>query len=227
MKQRMPARDRLAVAAICLLLGFLVVVQARSQASGTGLEDSSAQDLTLLVANLTTRNDQLRSDVADLERQLAALQADQARGGTSVDQLQADLDRVRAWSGVAAVQGPGVHVLVHGPISGTGIADLLNELRNAGSEAIAVAGIRVVAGTAVSGPPGGVAVDGAPLDDPVEVEAIGSSAALVGSLMRPGGIVAQLAATYAGVTVDVTPVDLLTLPATARNLVPADGKPAL
>ncbi len=227
MTGRRPAGAHLALTAVAVLLGFLVVVQARSQSTGTGLETRSAQDLTLLVANLTTRNDQLRSDLADLQRQLGSLQAAQARGETSVDQLRADLDRVRAWSGVAAVSGPGVQILVHGPIAGPGVSDLLNELRNAGAEAISVGGVRVVAGTVVSGPPGGVAIDGKPLGDPITVMAVGSSATLVGSLTRTGGIVAQLGATYDGVTVEVAPVDLAELPATTRSLVPTHGTPSL
>lgn len=227
MTGRRPARAHLALTAVAVLLGFLVVVQARSQSTGTGLETRSAQDLTLLVANLTTRNDQLRSDLADLQRQLGSLQAAQARGDTSVDQLRADLDRIRAWSGAAAVSGPGVQILINGPIAGPGVSDLLNELRNAGAEAISIGGVRVVAGTVVSGPPGSVTVDGTPLLDPMTVLAIGSSATLVGSLTRTGGIVAQLSATYGGVTVEVTPVDRAQLPATTRSLIPTHGTPTL
>ncbi|HEY5496349.1 MAG TPA: hypothetical protein VIK16_06780, partial [Candidatus Limnocylindrales bacterium] len=80
--------SQVALAVVALVLGFLVVTQVRSQAGGTGLEDRSAQDLTLLVANLNTRNDQLRGEVADLGRQLDSIAAAQARGDTSAGQLR-------------------------------------------------------------------------------------------------------------------------------------------
>ena len=50
---------------------------------------------------------------------------------------------------------------------------------------------------------------------------------LTGSLTRSGGIVAQVAATSPEVTLTVTPVDRLELPATERNLVPEHGSPRL
>ena len=105
-------RSQIAVAAVALVLGFLVVTQVRSQAGGTGLEDRSAQDLTLLVANLNTRNDQLRGEVADLGRQLDSIAAAQARGDTSAGQLRADLVHVRIWAGVDPAEGQGVRVML-------------------------------------------------------------------------------------------------------------------
>jgi hypothetical protein len=52
--------SRLAVGIVLCILGFLVVVQAKSQAADQGLNGLSVQELTELVANLTTRNNQLR-----------------------------------------------------------------------------------------------------------------------------------------------------------------------
>ena len=108
-------RSQIALAAVALVLGFLVVTQVRSQSGGTGLEDRSAQDLTLLVANLNTRNDQLRGEVADLGRQLDSIVAAQARGDTSAGQLRADLVHVRIWAGVDPAAGQGVRVMLRGP----------------------------------------------------------------------------------------------------------------
>jgi len=56
-------RNRLSITAVAFVLGLLVVVQLRSQQAGPGLAGLSAQELTLLVANLSTRNDQLRAEV--------------------------------------------------------------------------------------------------------------------------------------------------------------------
>lgn len=219
--------SQLTIAAVMVVLGLLVVVQLRSQSIGTGLEALSAQDLTVLVANLNTRNDQLRTEIATTERELADLTGARSRGESSVDQLRLDLARVRAWTGLDAVTGTGIRVKVDGPIAGAGVQDLLNELHNAGAEAMAVADVRVVPGTVVAGAPGALSVDNTALSDGFEVTALGNPSTLTGSLTRAGGIVAQLAATYPQVQITVVPVDVIEVPATTRDLMPAHGTPRL
>ena len=221
------ARSQLIVAVVAFVLGLLVVVQLRSQAGGTGLAQLSAQDLTVLVANINARNEQLRREASLLDGELATLAQNQARGDVSVDEIRADLRRVRAYAGLDPVGGPGVSIAISGPIDGVGVDELINELRNAGAEAIAVGGVRVVTGVVVAGAAGQSAIDGVVLGGNFEVDAIGAPDKLTGSLTRPGGIIAQLAATQPDVIVVVTPVDRLALPATTRNLVPAHGHPRL
>ena len=77
-------RAQLSVAIVALMLGALLVVQLRSQNVGTALDTLSAQELTVLVANLNTRNDQLRAEIARLESEATELTTGQARGETSV-----------------------------------------------------------------------------------------------------------------------------------------------
>ena len=90
---------RIAVAAVLFVLGFLVVVQLRSQAADQGLNGLSVQELTELVANLTTRNNQLRQEIQALDLQHDQVAAAVERGDTSAVQVRADLNRVLGWSG--------------------------------------------------------------------------------------------------------------------------------
>ena len=220
-------RNQLTIAAVAFILGLLVVVQLRAQAVGSGLGSMSSQDLTVFVANLNGGLEQRRQEIASLERDLADLSLDRDRGVVSLDQARAELARIRAYAGLDPVTGPGVTVTVDGPIDGPGVEDLLNELRNAGAEAITVGGVRVVIGTIVRGDPGDLQVDDVVLEDSFEVSAIGAAETLTGSLTRIGGIVAQVSATYPDVTLTVTPVERLELPATTRDLVPDHGGPRL
>jgi Uncharacterized protein conserved in bacteria len=125
------------------------------------------------------------------------------------------------------VGGAGVTISISGPIDGSGVEELINELRNAGAEAIGAGGIRVVTGVVVTGPPGAAAIDGTGLGDTFELAVIGAPDKLTGSLTRSGGVIAQLAATQPDVIVTVTPVDRIELSATTRDLVPAHGHPRL
>lgn len=219
--------NQVSLAFVTFLLGALVVVQLRSQAGSPGLAGLSAQELTVLVANLNTRNEQLRTEVATLERQLDGLVSGQARGETSVDRIRADLARVQAWAGLQPVTGPGVSVLVSGPVTSIQVGTLFNELRNAGADAVAIDGIRVVPGTIVSEERGVILVDGSRMEAPFQIDAIGSSTGLLGALTRTGGFITQLAATDPGVGLTVTPLERIDLPATTQDLVPINGGPRL
>ena len=220
-------RSQLALSVVAFVLGLLVVGQIRSQQVTPALTGVSSQDLTILVANLNTRNDQLRTEIATLERELGDLRTDRSRGETSLGQLRDDLRDVRAFAGQEPVAGPGVSITVAGPISAAGVSELLNELRNAGAEAVSLEGIRIVTGSVVAGPPGGLSIEGKVLPDPFEIRAIGSPEGLTGSLTRIGGVVAQLAATEELATLTVTPVERTVIPATERNLLPRYGDPRL
>lgn len=220
-------RSQLALATVAFVLGMLVVVQLRAQAGNAGLAQLSSQDLTVLVANLNARNDQLRREVSSLEDELATLNQNRARGEESLDELRADLRRVRAYAGLDPVGGPGVTISISGPIDGSGVEELINELRNAGAEAIGAGDVRIVTGVVVTGAPGAASIDGARLGEVFELSVIGAPDKLTGSLTRSGGVIAQLAATEPDVSVTVTPVDRIELPATTRILVPAHGRPRL
>jgi uncharacterized protein YlxW (UPF0749 family) len=222
-----PRRDHVTVAVVMLILGVLVVGQLRGQAGVPGLSNLSAQELGVLVANLNARNEGLRTEITALEGQLSSIQGAHDRGESAVEQLRADLAKIEGWSGETGMTGPGVTLTVRGAITSSGVAELLNELRNAGAEGIAIESVRLVPGIVVVGAPGQLTVEGQPLGDAFTIRAIGSSQILTGTLTRAGGVIAQLATTDPGSEVVVTPVDAIELPATDRNLVPADGRPRL
>ncbi len=222
-------RNQLSIAVVALILGLLVVIQLRSQSAASGLESLSAQELTQLVANLNTRNDQLRAEIATTERELADLQSAQARGETSVDQLRLDLARVRAWTGLDAVTGPGVRVTRQRSDRrgrDPGPPQRAAQRRRRGARRRRRPG-RVRA-RSWPAEPGALSVENTSARRPVRDHAPSAiPATLTGSLTRAGGIVAQLAATFPDAQITVVPVDLLVIPATTRDLAPAHGTPQL
>ena len=218
-------RSQAIVAAVAFFLGVLVVVQIRSQAGNNTLAAMSSQDLTFLVANLNTRNDQLRQEIATLQSQLATLESGGSLGASSVNELRAEIDRIRAWAGLDPVRGRGITITISGPIAASAVEDLLNELKNAGAEAISIEEVRVVPQTVIGGVAGAVSVDDTALGDSFTIRAIGTPETLTGSLARAGGIIAQLAATDPEATIDVEETDRMVLPATTRDLAPSHGRP--
>jgi uncharacterized protein YlxW (UPF0749 family) len=220
-------RAQWTLGAVALLLGFLSIVQLRAQASGAGLGNLTVQDLTTLIASLNQENGRLASEVSTLQDQLRTLQAARAQGTSALGGLRDDLDRIRLWAGLDPVTGHGVTVEISGPIAAAAVNDMLNDLRIAGAEALAVNDVRVVPETVVAGPAGALSVENEALPGTFRVAAIGNSINLTAALTRAGGVVSRIQVTTPDVQVVVTPVDSLTLPATERNLVPVYGRPRL
>ena len=221
-------RALIAVTTVAFVLGILLVMQLRAQNSAGGLEQLSVADLTVLIANLNDRNVVLRNEVAALESDLRAVQASGTNNESNVGRLRSDLSRLRLWTGLDAIEGRGVVVRVSGPITADAVNDLLDELRLAGAEAVAIGDVRVVTGTTVSGQPTGLVVDGSRLGPAFEITAIGSPPALQAILDRSGGIVSRIAVGQPDVSVDVTTSETpLQLPATRRDLIPDDATPRI
>jgi len=76
------------------------------------------------------------------------------------------------------------------------LQDLVNELRDATAEAVAVNGMRVVARSAIveREEDGRILVDGQPLNRPYRLQAIGDPDTLAPALERKGGLIALLEA---------------------------------
>lgn len=215
-----------AVTLVAFLLGTLLVLQLRAQTANGGLTSLSAQDLTTLIASVNTGNDQLRTEVGDLTAQLQDLTTAAAAGRSNVGELATELQRIRLWAGIDAARGRGIVVTVGGSITADGVNDLLNELRLAGAEALAIETVRVVPGSVVGGNPGRLSIGNTALASPIHVRAIGDPANLQAILGRPGGVIGRLIAAQPDVTFDVAPSDTpFVLPGSDRSLVPADAQP--
>jgi uncharacterized protein YlxW (UPF0749 family) len=219
------SRGRSVMTFVLFVLGVLLVVQLRSQAEGTGLEQRTSSELTTLIANLNSANDGLGSEIAELEQRLRDAQAGGSEGGLSAGELRAELRRLRLWSGLEPVSGPGVAVLFGGPVTADAVNDVVDELRAGGAEAVAVGEVRIVAGSVVGGSPGRLSVEDAALGPEFEVRAIGDPINLAANLVRPDAVIARMQATLPSVTAEVTPLDGLELPASARSLTPVHGRP--
>jgi uncharacterized protein YlxW (UPF0749 family) len=146
-----------------------------------------------------------------LQSQLAELR-DLDRGGVVLESLVDEVNHLRIANGLATVSGPGVELEIVGPVSVLDLHDLINELRNAGAEALALNGQRLVASSAISTDGEHVTVDGLPVPAPYRLEAIGESYTLEVALTRPGGLVELLSQAPGGILIDVSQQDKVKLP---------------
>ena len=102
-------------------------------------------ELSTRIQTLSEGNAQLRAALSEQRDLLAEYQAAGAQGISALDVSREELRRIRAYSGLSAVEGQGIIVRVSGDLDAIAVNDLINELRNAGAEALAVDGTRITA----------------------------------------------------------------------------------
>ena len=200
------------------LVGVLLVGQLRSQARPAELSTLSTQELSEVIDRLSSRNGDLRTQVADLDQQLRDYHA-AAGEGQSVDLTRQQLASVRAFAGLLPVAGEGVVVTLTGSLDAKAVNDIINELRNAGAGAIAIDDVRVTARTVAVMGDRAIEVDGVELGVSVTVRAIGNPDDLYVAMTRSGGLLSQLEQVI-NVRYSVQEVAEMTLEATRIDLEP-------
>jgi uncharacterized protein YlxW (UPF0749 family) len=176
-----------------------------------------SEDWELVVADLIDSNARLREQVEDLEAQLSALE-DVEGSGPLLQLLVDEVNNLRIANGQVAVSGPGIEVTVGEAVAVLDLHDLINELRNAGAEAMALNGRRIVVSTAISSDGQSVTVDGQPIEPPYRLEAIGEPQALEVALSRPGGLVSLLVQARGDSSILVQQRANLTLAVSSRGI---------
>ena len=215
---------QISIFAVAVLVGLLGVGQLRSHERPTQVSSLSAQELSTLIETLTARNRELRDGLAGIQQQLREYQGAGTQGQTALQVSQEDLRRITAFAGTAGVDGQGILLTVDGSLDAIALNDLVNELRNAGAEAIAVNDVRMTASSVAVQGPSSLEVDGVQIGERFTLRAIGSPDGLTSAIERPGGIISQLKLVISA-TITIQPLQSIQLPATARSLLPVIGKP--
>ena len=182
---------------LCLLLGVAIVTQVRQNESDDALQTARPADLLVLLDSLQQREAALNTEIADLQRTLAALEASGSSDEAAIENAQERLAALSIMIGTVAATGPGVILTIDDTAPGVSpetMLDVINELRNAGAEAIEIRGggpdgpaARIGVDSWVAGAPGTLIVDDVTLTPPCAVSAIGDPPTLAAAMTIPGG----------------------------------------
>lgn len=210
----------IAVTAVAMFLGVLAVTQIQAQdVYSRSLQLETPSSLTTLIANLSERNNAIKEEILDLRRRTETARDAIASGRGSLTEAERQLGQLRVFAGMSAVSGAGIAVRIEGSFDERALSDLVNELRNAGAEAIAINTVRVgprswFGATADRA----LTVDAVPVRGPWQVRAVGSPEVMYVAMTRTGGILGQFELIYKGTRFDVTKESALDLPALATPL---------
>ncbi|WP_156373997.1 DUF881 domain-containing protein [Cellulomonas sp. Leaf334] len=187
-------RAQIVAAVLCAGLGFALVAQVR-QSGETDLAGMRQGDLVRILDETTNRGDALAREAADLARERDDLLSGSDRRQAALDALRRSAETQGILAGRLPAEGPGVIVTLtesDRPIKPFTMLNMLEEMRNAGAEAIQLNDQRITASSAFTGTGGAVVLDGVELSAPYRWIAIGDPDNIAPALQIPGGAMAQV-----------------------------------
>jgi uncharacterized protein YlxW (UPF0749 family) len=184
------------VALLCGVLGFALVTSAHTNRSTTGLSAARQDDLVRILDGLTGQADRLHQQADTLSASVAQLQGGRDAAAAALADAQRQVDALGILAGTTAAHGTGVVVTIDDPahkLRSDTLLDAVEELRDAGAEAIQLGPVRVVAATAFTDAGSGILAAGTPVPAPYVLTAIGDAHTLNDALRIPGGVVDSVA----------------------------------
>jgi uncharacterized protein YlxW (UPF0749 family) len=169
-----PSRPHLLIGLLFLLLGLLVTVAIVRPGTEEAWRTARTEDLVQILDDLGARQERLEAESA----RLTGLQRDLEAGSTAdaIAEAQRQLAALRVLTGTTPVSGPGLSITISDPdgaVDAAVLLDAVQELRDAGAEAIQIGRTRVVVDTWFADTPDGVVASGEPVDSPIRILAIG------------------------------------------------------
>jgi uncharacterized protein YlxW (UPF0749 family) len=221
-----PARVSLVIA--CGVVGFVLATQLQAtEGVGASLEVEREEDLARILANLSSETDRLQSEYNDLRLTLFAFEESAEQEDLALRSLEERLEDLSILAGTVAAEGEGVVLIIDDPdgvVGPAALVDAVQELRDAGAEAIAVNDTRLVVSSSFVSRNQRLVVDGQPLDPPYRVSAIGPAESMDGALGIPGGVIDTLER-FEDVAADVEIRGELRVPARAEPAPFVFGEP--
>lgn len=191
----------LTIAFTCL--GLLLSMQFRThKALSDDLNSQSNETLAAIAKNLSTKYYGLIQEVWDLRTQLKMLEQSADESKTIFEAMTMEQQKLAVAVSSIPVEGPGLVITVpendQNYFGYQDIIDIVNELWNAGAEAISVNGERVSSITAFTPADelSTIMLNGRKLSYPYIIEAIGEPEALEKGISIPSGIIDNLRAVY-------------------------------
>ncbi|QGN57340.1 DUF881 domain-containing protein [Nostocoides sp. HKS02] len=218
-------------ALLAIGLGFAIATQVQ-QTSQSGLEQLREDELVRILDDVSQEQGRLGTDTRALEVTRDRLLSGADSGSAALKSAQDRLDTLGILTGTVPATGPGVVITITDPshkVTSALLLDALQELRDAGAEAVQIGDVRVVANTWFADVDGAVQVSGQQLSSPYVIRAIGDSATMASAMDIPGGVTDSVRGQNAQSTVEqekslsITALHSLPEPRYARP-VPAPSK---
>ncbi|OAA28605.1 hypothetical protein UG55_1005117 [Frankia sp. EI5c] len=219
---------RMVTMLLLCVLGFGVAVAIRAADPAERLGRARPDELATELENLAADARRLRAEATGLTRTREAIAGD-LRGQADLDRASEEADALAVLAGTGPAVGPGIALTISDPrgtVDAWILVDALQELRDAGAEAIELSGVRVVASTyIVDAAGGGMTVDGERVSPPYQLRVVGDAHTLAQAMRIPGGVL-DTVATRDGAQTEVTNSDRIEIRVLRSAPSPRFARPA-
>jgi uncharacterized protein YlxW (UPF0749 family) len=198
-------------ALLAILLGFAVATQVRQNQS-VPLESLRQSELVNILDSANLQAAHLDQNVRQLQATRDQLASGSTSGAAAVKAAQERLDALGILAGSARAHGPGIRITIADPdakATSPVLLDAIQELRDAGAEAIQVDDVRIVASSHFSQGATGLEIDGKRVRQPYTITAIGDPTTMSSAMEIPGGLSENIRGL--GATIGITQAKELTV----------------
>lgn len=220
----------LVLGTMCLFLTLGITVQIKT-VNGTGtIRTTNATENELRDSLLKSKEkyDNLYEELEEAEKKLETERANATQNNTELTELENTIKTQNKVAGLSEVTGNGILITVNDNqkisinnwfedpnmliVHDTDLMNIVNELKNAGAEAISINNQRIITTSAIECDGNVIKVNGEKIGAPFEIKAIGLAEALM-SIDRIGGYLDYLKEyRYLDVTVKKVDKEKLTIP---------------
>ncbi len=189
---------------MCALLtsGIIIQVNTIKDNSISNITRTSNNDLRDEALKWKEKYEAVYAELQDAESDLEKIRQEATSDNNDYTEMEQELKSINALLGLTELTGEGVVITVSDNenasikdenltdelVHDTDIIEIVNELKNAGAEAISVNGQRVVSTTYINCAGSVITVNGEKINSPFVISAIGNRASL-SSITRPGSYI--------------------------------------
>lgn len=194
---------------VCLILSFAITVQLKvtNTSESTSSKAKAIDKLKDEIIILNDENNKLTSELQNTTENLERIRDEAAENDSSSIEKSKLIKKYISVLGYTDVYGEGLRIK-YTPIQGqyeadiaTDLRDIVNELKNAGIEAISINGQRLINKSSIEMVKNKIEINTVEITSPYIIDVIGNSEMINNSLIRPGGTIENIRST--GVKIDI------------------------
>ena len=222
-------KQYLIIGLLCFIISIGIAVQVKTVKSwntSTSMQSTTENKLKDSVLKEKEKYENTYQELQDVLAQLETVRATVANSSSEAAKIEEQISEINKLLGYTDVKGKGITVTVKDGNPGESegydteylstylvhdgdLKNIVNELFNAGAEAISINGERIVSVSSIMCSGNIIKVNDKKLGSPYEIKVIGRPNELYGQLLRPGGYLEWME--YEGVSVEVKEEENITV----------------
>lgn len=186
------------LAVLCLITTLAIVVQIRTlkSANSPSMKIIASDELRNQIIKLKEEYDKTSKELEKKEKKLEKIRQKALQNDNDAASKEYSIKEYSNAIGFTNLSGQGISIVIStNKMDNTTkefLENIINELKNAGAEAISINDNRIVLTSVISAEANTIKINSEKIESPFKIKAIGDASLLYGALVRPGGYIELL-----------------------------------